>query len=324
MEIKRILYVFAAGVLLTACQKVETPMFSDKDAFVAFTNKSYKTMEGADDIFKVPVKVVSVNGLDVTVDFEVSAEAYSPDTIKAVEGVDYEILNESRQLTFSKEKMTDSIYIKVNNIDALYKSPRHFDIKLKNNKGCNMGAYYTAAITVQDDDHPYRDLFGTYTVTATDPSDETGTKSIQWEVEVSPDDDPAYLTRMWIYPILSSSYVSQPVKASINLNTARVNIPMGQVLGSYSVENDILLAGFYSQDQETYEITFDLAGVITCNLTGVDTEGKQVPGADIAIRCSSYVMMARFSEDDLENMAPTMKGSLVYYVYGFEMKKNKE
>lgn len=324
MKANRILYVFAAGLLLTACQKVETPMFSDKDAFVAFTDKSYKTMEGSDGIFKVPVRVVSVNGLDVTVDFTVSSEAYTPDTIKAVEGVDYEILNESRKLTFSKEKMTDSIYIKVNNIDDLYKSPRHFDITLTNNQGCNFGAYYTAAITIQDDDHPYRDLFGTYTATAKDPSDVSGTKTIEWSVEISPDDDPAYLTRMWIYPILNNSRVSQPVKASINLNTARVNIPMGQVLGSYSVENDILLAGLYSLDEETEAITFDLAGVLDCDLTGVDAEGKQVSGSDIAIRCSKYVMMALFSEEDLEEKAPTMEGDLMYYVYGFEMKKNKE
>ena len=47
MKISKFIYAAVVGGVLASCQSVDTPMFSDKDAFVAFDSKSTSIAENA-------------------------------------------------------------------------------------------------------------------------------------------------------------------------------------------------------------------------------------------------------------------------------------
>ena len=59
MKINKFIYVAVVGALFASCQSVETPMFSDKDAFVAFDNASTTIEENANKEIQIPVSLVA-------------------------------------------------------------------------------------------------------------------------------------------------------------------------------------------------------------------------------------------------------------------------
>lgn len=77
MKISKFIYAAVVGGVLASCQSVDTPMFSDKDAFVAFDSKSTSIAENAGSEVKIPVSLVASKGLDVSVGFEIDTTAYA-------------------------------------------------------------------------------------------------------------------------------------------------------------------------------------------------------------------------------------------------------
>ena len=70
MKINKFIYVAVVGALFASCQSVETPMFSDKDAFVAFDNASTTIEENANKEIQIPVSLVASKALDASVNFD--------------------------------------------------------------------------------------------------------------------------------------------------------------------------------------------------------------------------------------------------------------
>ena len=89
MKISKFIYAAVVGGVLASCQSVDTPMFSDKDAFVAFDSKSTSIAENAGSEVKIPVSLVASKGLDVSVGFEIDTTAYAGKNA-AKEGVPFE------------------------------------------------------------------------------------------------------------------------------------------------------------------------------------------------------------------------------------------
>ena len=59
MKISKFIYAAVVGGVLASCQSVDTPMFSDKDAFVAFDSKTTSIAENAGGEVKIPVSLGS-------------------------------------------------------------------------------------------------------------------------------------------------------------------------------------------------------------------------------------------------------------------------
>lgn len=66
MKISKFIYAAVVGGVLASCQSVDTPMFSDKDAFVAFDSKTTSIAENAGGEVKIPVSLVASKGLGVS------------------------------------------------------------------------------------------------------------------------------------------------------------------------------------------------------------------------------------------------------------------
>lgn len=267
MKINKFIYMAVIGVLFASCQSVETPMFSDKDAFVAFEGKTTTIDENANKEIQIPVSLMASKSMDVTVVFEIDTMAYAGKNA-AVEGVNYRLKNTTDTLTFtSTGEMVQ--YISIEPIDnGDYAGDLCFDIKLTSPSGCNLGANYTIAVTIADDDHPLADagILGMYNASGASPFDGEENVTYSWTCEVQKDAD--YVNRVWITQIVPtvSGATYNSVMGTVSDDMRTITINADQDLGTY---------GEYS---------------ISLNFNGAGAVSAQVSDGKISI--NTYVMAA--------------------------------
>ena len=267
MKINKFIYTAVIGALFASCQSVETPMFSDKDAFVAFEGKTTTIEENANKEIQIPVSLMASKSMDVTVVFEIDTMAYAGKNA-AVEGVNYRLKNTTDTLTFtSTGEMVQ--YISIEPIDnGDYAGDLCFDIKLTSPSGCNLGANYTVAVTIADDDHPLADagILGMYNASGASPFDGEENVTYSWTCEVQKDAD--YVNRVWITQIVPtvSGATYNSVMGTVSDDMRTITINADQDLGTY---------GEYS---------------ISLNLNGAGAVSAQVSDGKISI--NTYVMAA--------------------------------
>ena len=266
MKISKFIYAAVVGGVLASCQSVDTPMFSDKDAFVAFDSKSTSIAENAGSEVKIPVSLVASKGLDVSVGFEIDTTAYAGKNA-AKEGVNYRLKNTSNTLSFAADGEMVA-YISIEPIDnGDYNGDVCFDIKLSAPEGCNLGANYTTTVTISDDDHPLAaaGILGKYNASGLDPF---GTSQMQnWTCEVVKDAD--YVDRVWFTQIVPSAsgatYKSVMINAGQDLGTA----------GSYTLTLD-----FNGASSATAQVSNGTISINTYVIAGiVEQPGYAASGA---------------------------------------------
>lgn len=234
MKISKFIYAAVVGGVLASCQSVDTPMFSDKDAFVAFDSKTTSIAENAGSEVKIPVSLVASKGLDVSVGFEIDTTAYAGKNA-AKEGVNYRLKNTSNTLSFTADGEMVA-YISIEPIDNDdYNGDVCFDIKLSAPEGCNLGANYTTTVTISDDDHPLAaaGILGTYTASGVSPFEDDNGATFTWTCEVVKDAD--YIDRVWFTQIVptESGAVYKSVMGTVSADFKSITINAGQDLGTY-------------------------------------------------------------------------------------------
>lgn len=230
MKISKFIYAAVVGGVLASCQSVDTPMFSDKDAFVAFDSKSTSIAENAGSEVKIPVSLVASKGLDVSVGFEIDTTAYAGKNA-AKEGVNYRLKNTSNTLSFTADgEMVAYILIEpIDNDDS--NGDVCFDIKLSAPEGCNLGANYTTTVTISDDDHllAAAGILGKYNASGANPF-EGGMQN--WTCEVVKDAD--YVDRVWFTQIVpaANGATYKSVMGTVSADFRSITINAGQDLGT--------------------------------------------------------------------------------------------
>ena len=234
MKISKFIYAAVVGGVLASCQSVDTPMFSDKDAFVAFDSKSTSIAENAAREVKIPISLVASKGLDVSVGFEIDTTAYAGKNA-AKEGVKYRVKNTSNTLSFTDGGEMVA-FLSIEPIDnGTYDGDVCFDIKLSAPEGCNLGANYTTTVTISDDDHPLAaaGILGTYTASGVSPFKDDNGATFTWTCEVVKDAD--YIDRVWFTQIVptESGAVYKSVMGTVSADFKSITINAGQDLGTY-------------------------------------------------------------------------------------------
>lgn len=234
MKISKFIYAAVVGGVLASCQSVDTPMFSDKDAFVAFDSKSTSIAENAAREVKIPISLVASKGLDVSVGFEIDTTAYAGKNA-AKEGVNYRLKNTSNTLSFTDGGEMVA-YLSIEPIDnGTNDGDVCFDIKLSAPEGCNLGANYTTTVTISDDDHPLAaaGILGTYTASGVSPFEDDNGATFTWTCEVVKDAD--YIDRVWFTQIVptESGAVYKSVMGTVSADFKSITINAGQDLGTY-------------------------------------------------------------------------------------------
>lgn len=235
MKISKFIYAAVVGGVLASCQSVDTPMFSDKDAFVAFDSKTTSIAENAAREVKIPISLVASKGLDVSVGFEIDTTAYAGKNA-AKEGVNYRLKNTSNTLSFTADGEMVA-YISIEPIDNDdYNGDVCFDIKLSAPEGCNLGANYTTTVTISDNDHPLAaaGILGTYTASGVSPFEDDNGATFTWTCEVVKDAD--YVDRVWFTQIVPtvSGATYKSVMGTVSADFKSITINAGQDLGTYS------------------------------------------------------------------------------------------
>lgn len=235
MKINKFIYVAVVGALFASCQSVETPMFSDKDAFVAFDNASTTIEENANKELQIPVSLVASKALDVSVNFEIDTTAYAGKNA-AKEGVNYRLKNTSTTLTYTSTGELVG-YITVEPIDnSTNDGDVCFDIRLSSPSGCSLGANYTTSVTIADDDHPLAaaGILGTYTASGESPFEGEEGVVYTWTCEVQK--DPDYVDRVWFTQLVPtvSGATYKSVMGTVSADFRRITINGSQDMGTYS------------------------------------------------------------------------------------------
>ena len=230
MKISKFIYAAVVGGVLASCQSVDTPMFSDKDAFVAFDSKTTSIAENAGGEVKIPVSLVASKGLGVSVGFEIDTTAYAGKNA-AKGGVNYRLKNTSNTLSFAADGEMVA-YISIEPIDnGDYNGDVCFDIKLSAPEGCNLGANYTTTVTISDDDHPLAaaGILGKYNASGANPF-EGGMQN--WTCEVVKDAD--YVDRVWFTQIVpaANGATYKSVMGTVSADFRSITINAGQDLGT--------------------------------------------------------------------------------------------
>ena len=232
MKINKWICTVAIGALFASCQSVDLPTFSEEDTFVALQAKSFSIAENTGSEFKIPVNLVAISARDLTVNFEIDTTAYAG-VNAAKPGVHYNLKNADKTLTFSSEgEMVQ--YIVIEPIDnTAYEGDVKFDIKLSTTD-CNLGANYTATVTIVDDDHPLAaaGILGTYSVVGQSPfSNMPG--PFNWTCVVQ--SDPDFENRVWFSQIApDAGFTQAAVMGTVSDDMSTITILSGQSLGSDS------------------------------------------------------------------------------------------
>ncbi len=246
--------IFAGAAVLAAlasCELNETPVFDDKDAFVAMDISSIAVDENAGTV-SIPVTIASTNPMQTSVSYEVI-----DGTAKA--GENYSLTDDSAVLLFDGETRTMNIVLNVIDKPGIADGDLTFEVKLVNAGGSlNLGANASCKVKIADLDHPLADILGTYTAAQEDFAQ----GAVSYTLTISKDDnDP---TVVWISPICPlAAQVGMAVYGNVSEDHKTINIPCGQTLetlvfGEYTYDN-----GHYFIESGNIVMTSTEPGVFT-------------------------------------------------------------
>lgn len=236
MKLYKYAFALLAGAMMTftSCDINDYPVFSDSDAFVAFTSASLSLQEQSTEELEIPVMLTSLAGLETTCEFEISSDENG-----AKEGVHYQVLNSSKSLTFTKDAPTQYIRIKAIDNDQ-FGGDKKFTLTLKS-ENVNLGKSSTCTVTVEDDEHPLSFILGAFT--AKGISYFNGEQ--EWNVTIEKDADD--LSKVWIGNLVPGGS-SLKVYGTVNEDKTELHIPVGQDIAASSSYPLIALEGFYGAD----------------------------------------------------------------------------
>ena len=238
---------------LSSCSN-DMPEFNDADAFVAL-RQSTATMGETSGENELTVLLTSLGGKEGSVDFEIVSDSVAP----AVEGTDFQILNESKTLKFTKDANTQVIKIKVIDNDV-YTGDKRFTINLVNAQGVNIGAEKSIVVTIEDDEHPLAFMLGTYA--AKGPSKFYG--DTEWTVKIAKDDADA--AKVWISNMVPGGS-NTPIYGTVNDAKDEIRIPVKQDIMKSTTYPHIWFEAFFGENADE-EVEDFVVGHITTNADG--------------------------------------------------------
>lgn len=253
----------AASVLASCSRKVD---FTEIP-FVYFNNASISVAEDA-GIIEIPV--VALANTDFAVTFTtVDGQKKDSNTGQLVpngeKGKDYNIVdNEAAILTFHPGTEQQVIKVSITDMTGVLTGNKDFTIKLLTaGSEVSVGGISTCKVTIIDNDHPLKAIFGEYLATDGD--------GISWTMTFAA--DPNSYTQVFvdgIVPTFAGNYVGQglrhyveaPVTTDPVTGKFSVSIPCGYKLPDPYNGHDILIFGYdgdfiYMDGTQTFEQTED-------------------------------------------------------------------
>ncbi len=218
--------IFACSMALVAfasCELNETPVFDDKDAFVAMDKSSIIVNEDAGRIV-IPVTIASIDPMKTSVTYKVNDST-------AVAGKDFTPIDESAVLVFDGTTRTMNIEIDIIPHVGEYTGDMIFTIDiLGGGSSLNLGANASCTIKISDLDHPLAEILGAYTASGFnyfDGADES------WTLTMYKDD--VDVNVVWIDGFVADIAGAYPaydyrIYGTVSEEKTSISFPLGQAL----------------------------------------------------------------------------------------------
>lgn len=222
MQIIKYIFSFVTGLLmLVSCDSNQEPFLVIEDASVYFDsdpNRFVASVSENNATLKVPLILAGIPGTyPVTVTVEVdTANSENP----ALEGIDFTI--KKKEITFEEGYGTK--YVEVRTIDNLEKNAaRHFDLVITSmSRPLKHNISDRLTVSVFDDEHPLRHLFGRYKASGTDLLHDGIVEQFYLTMSADPDDDSMVQLQGFLPEI------NRTIKMRIDLENNVCSIPANQ------------------------------------------------------------------------------------------------
>lgn len=274
-KMKNIFKILAGTAFMTAlaaCSLNETPVFDDKDAFVAMDRTSIIVNEDAGTV-SIPVTIASVNPMKTSVTYEVVDGS-------AKKGTNYNLTDESAVLLFDGESRTMNIVIDIENRPGKADGDLTFTVNIVGaGNSLNLGANASCSVKISDLDHPLADILGAYTVTAKDFAQ----GEVSWTMTLSKDDnDP---TMVWIDAVCPlAANIPMAVYANVSGDHKTISIPCGQTLETFMFCEYTYDNGHYVTKTGSVTMTSETPGVFTTEQGIGIVEGNSLYGGGVILQ----------------------------------------
>lgn len=216
--------------------------------FVYFPSPSLSVYEDA-GVVEIPVKAMADMAFTLTFETQ-DGEKKDATTGLMVpngqKGVDYDIVdNDAAIVRFDAGETAKSIKVKITDFTGTLTGNKDFTIKITGSGNeVSKGGYSYCKVTIIDNDHPLKSIFGEYAA--------TDAQGAAWTLTLTDDPDDWYTTRIdGIVPTFAGSYVGQglrhyvPATVSEDLSTITVNL--GYKLADRYNDHDITIFGYDGQ-----------------------------------------------------------------------------
>lgn len=242
---KKYIYLLIASAALLSCnRKVEFTSIP----FVYFTNPSLSVLEDA-DVVEIPVKAIADTDFSVTfetIDGVKKDEDTGLDVPNGQNGTDYSIEdNEAGILRFKAGEDTQVLKVKITDFPGVLTGNKDFTIKLLATSGglVSLGGFSSCKVTIIDNDHPLKELFGDYTATDGDGA--------SWTVTIAEEPSSYKHVRFdSVVPYFSGSIAAGKryyVVAPVSDDLSTISIPLGYKLADQWNDYDITIYGYDGQ-----------------------------------------------------------------------------
>jgi len=241
---KKTLYIISLVVLgfLVSCnRKAEFTTIP----FVYFQNASLSVPEDAGTI-EIPVFAAANAEFAVTfesVDGEKKDAATGTMVPNGKAGVDYNVIeNDAAILRFKPGEEKQIVKVEIKDFPGVLTGNKDFTLRLLTaGNEVSLGGISSCKVTIIDNDHPLKSIFGEYTATDKD--------GVSWTMTFAADPDNYYNVFIdGIVPTFAGSYVGKGLRhyvvAPVSEDLSTINVPLGYKLADKYNEHDILIYGY--------------------------------------------------------------------------------
>jgi len=249
--INRITFVLAAVTLLASCE-ADYVMFDSSKSFVAFPTDKTTIQEPGGPV-AIPVYVVALKGSPaITVNFDFDGTDI-PNA--AVEGVDFDILNDSKTLSFPDGWGYDTVWIDPIDNDIFEGNKMVYLQLTSNSQNYQFGANDVNTITFIDDEHPLKAWIGTYTVQATDYWSYFGAETWTVTTEADPNDlNNLIVTGIGNDPSKNGGYSDvQSIIGVVDTDAKTITFTSGSEIGTHAAFSGPINIYLGDEDGNVYE-----------------------------------------------------------------------
>lgn len=239
------LYIIATTLLVLSGTSCNRLVDYTNIQFVYFPSPSMSVYEDA-GVIEIPVKAVAEVAFPLsfeTVDGEKTDVATGLPVPNGQNGVDYEIVdNEGAIVRFEAGDSLKYIKVKIVDFPGVLTGNKDFTIKMKGsgNEVCK-GGYSYCKVTIIDNDHPLKSIFGEYTATDADGN--------SWTLTLAADPNDWYTTFIdGIVPTFAGSYVGKGLRhyvpGAVTEDLSKISVNLGYKLADQYNGNDIFIWGY--------------------------------------------------------------------------------